>query len=267
MKATVMRAIPIEAAAATSPAATHRHTSHEHEHEFEPQRGLPEPLPAGEHVLWQGAPDWRVLARECFHVRKLSVYFAVLIAWRVGSVITSGGDLATIGVAAAVSVGLAAAALGLATLMAWMSAKTSLYTITDRRVVMRVGIVLSVTFNLPYRKIVSAGLHPLADGHGDIALALDPETRIAYPHLWPHVRPWHVARTQPDLRGIADAAGVARILTSAWREERSDVAVVVAGEAAIASPVETSPARPVTSLRPTPRTKPSDRSIDAAQAA
>jgi hypothetical protein len=31
---------------------------------FEPIRGLPEQLPEGEHILWQGAPDPRVLARE-----------------------------------------------------------------------------------------------------------------------------------------------------------------------------------------------------------
>ena len=206
----------------------HRHTSHEHEHEFEPQRGLPERLPVGERVLWQGAPDWRVLARECFHVRKLAVYFAALALWRVFTVAHAGSGAQETAVAGAMAVGLAAVALGLVTLMAWMSARTCLYTITNRRVVMRIGIVLSVTFNLPLKKVESAGLHPLANGHGDIALALDAGTRIAYPHLWPHARPWHVARTQPSLRCIADAASVARKLTDAWRVERSDVAVSVA---------------------------------------
>ena len=239
-------------------ATTHRHTSHEHEHEFEPERGLPEALPGGEHVLWQGAPDWRMLARECFHVRKLSVYFAVLIAWRVGSVILSGGSAREIVVSGTVCIGLAAAALGLATLMAWMSARTSLYTITDRRVVMRVGIVLTVTFNLPFGKIVNADLRPLSGGHGDIALTLDPETRIAYPHLWPHARPWQVARPQPDLRCVADAAAVANTLTTAWRIARGEVT---------AMPTAPQTTRPVTTLRPATRPASLDRSIDAARAA
>ena len=243
-------------------APTHRHTSHEHEHEFEPELGLPEPLPGGEHVLWQGAPDWRMLARECFHVRKLAVYFAVLIAWRVGSAILSGGSAREILVSGAVCIGLAAGALGLATLLAWMSARTSLYTITDRRVVMRVGIVLTITFNLPFGKIAGADLRPLAKGHGDIALTLDPETRIAYPHLWPHARPWQVARPQPDLRCVADAAAVAKTLTTAWRVARGEVAATSNASSGLSQTV-----RPVTTLRPPMRPASLDRSIDAAQPA
>ena len=53
-----------------------------HEHEFEPQHGLPERLPAGEHLLWQGTPDWRVIARRVFHVNKVAAYFALMLGWR-----------------------------------------------------------------------------------------------------------------------------------------------------------------------------------------
>ena len=252
-----MKAVVLGEAVTAKQEAVHRHTSHEHEHEFEPAPGLPEPLPAGEHVLWQGVPDWRLLARECFHVRKLAVYFALLVAWRVESVVTSGSGLRETVVATGMAIGLAAIALGLAALMAWMSARTTLYTITNRRVVMRVGIVLSVTFNLPFRKIDSAGLHPLSAGRGDIALALEPTTRIAYPHLWPHVRPWHVARTQPSLRCIDDAQAVAETLTNAWRLERgADVVAMPAVARPVASP-----------LRPAPNTARPARALDAAQAA
>ena len=54
--------------------------SHGHEHELEPQFGLPEPLPQGERILWQGSPDFAALARSAFHVRMLAVYFLVLLA-------------------------------------------------------------------------------------------------------------------------------------------------------------------------------------------
>jgi hypothetical protein len=64
---------------------------HAPEHEFEAQPGLPEPLPPGERLLWQGSPDWRVLAREAMHTRMLSVYFAVLLAWRGATVLANGG--------------------------------------------------------------------------------------------------------------------------------------------------------------------------------
>ena len=52
---------------------------HGHEHEFEPQHGLPERLPGDERIVWQGAPDPGVLARRAFHLRKLALYFGLLL--------------------------------------------------------------------------------------------------------------------------------------------------------------------------------------------
>ena len=45
--------------------------------------GLPEHLPAGEYVYWQGAPDWKDLAIHGSHARKLALYFALLLAARI----------------------------------------------------------------------------------------------------------------------------------------------------------------------------------------
>jgi hypothetical protein len=44
--------------------------------------GVDAPLPPGERVRWEGAPEWRSLAVHVFHVRKLAIYFALLLAWR-----------------------------------------------------------------------------------------------------------------------------------------------------------------------------------------
>ena len=60
------------------------------EYETEPVRGLPERLPAGETILWQGAPRWGALARRAFHVRKIALYFAILLAWLVYADIADG---------------------------------------------------------------------------------------------------------------------------------------------------------------------------------
>ena len=68
------------------------------EHEFEPVHGLPEELPAGEEILWQGAPDWRAFAMHVFHVRAIALYGAILCAWRLVTVLYDG-----YGVAAALS--------------------------------------------------------------------------------------------------------------------------------------------------------------------
>jgi hypothetical protein len=185
------------------------------EHEFEAALGLPEPLPRGERLLWQGAPDWRVMAREAMHLRMLAVYFAVLLGVRAVNVLATGGSVADAGLAMLWLLPLAAAALGLLALLAWLVSRTSVYTVTDRRVVMRIGVVLGITFNLPYSQIVSAGLRTNKDGTGDITLVLADTDHIAYIHLWPHARPWHLKRTEPMLRALPQVQGVAQILADA----------------------------------------------------
>lgn len=198
--------------------AAHRHTVSGHEHEFEAQRGLPEVLPGDEKLLWQGSPDWRMLARRAFHARKLTVYFAAIVLLRAAFVFDETASLlealrSTLGPLA-----LAAIALGLVALMAWLSARATVYTLTNKRVVMRIGIVLTLTFNIPYRRIAAAGLHLDARGTGDLPLTLLPPDHIAYLHLWPHARPWRLGRPEPMLRSVPDAATVARLLTQAWAE-------------------------------------------------
>ena len=52
------------------------------EHDSEPVRGLPEPLPPGETLLWQGSPRWWSLALDAYRVRALAVYFGVIVLAR-----------------------------------------------------------------------------------------------------------------------------------------------------------------------------------------
>lgn len=202
-----------------------------HEHEFEPQFGLPEVLPKGEHILWQGAPDWRAMALRVFHLRKLALYFGLILALRAANALYDGGGAAAAAMSVAVALPWCLLALALFASLAWLSARTTAYTITDRRVVMRVGIVLSLTFNLPLVRIDGAGLRRLAGGVGDIALQLPRGERIAYLHLWPHARPWHFRQPEPMLRCVPDAEAVAQLLRNAWAA-RTGLAAVPAPAAA-----------------------------------
>ncbi|UEM22863.1 PH domain-containing protein [Skermanella mucosa] len=185
------------------------------EYDTEPVPGLPAPLPPGERMLWQGRPDWKSLARRGLHVNKLAAYFGVLLVWR-GVVQVHDGVapldavLSTLGF-----VPWAACALGLVLLFAWGSARSTMYTVTDRRIVMRFGIALPMALNIPFRLVGSAGLKVHADGSGDIPLALTEGNRIAWLLLWPHARPWRVSRPEPMLRAIPEASRVAGILADA----------------------------------------------------
>lgn len=187
------------------------------EHEFEAEYGLPEPLPRGERLLWQGGPDGRRLAVEALHWHKLAIYFAILLAWRAENVLAGGGTLLQAAVASAWLLPLAVFAIGIALTIATLVRRTTVYTLTDRRVVMRIGIVLTMTLNLPLRQIDGAALRPGRNGHGDIALTLAPGVRIGYVHLWPHARPWQVRWPQPMLRAVPRAADVATLLADALR--------------------------------------------------
>lgn len=193
-----------------------------HEHEFEAAPGLPEPLPAGERILWQGGPQWRALCLHVLHLRKLAIYFAAMMGLQ--TVYLMGDPQASIGRSLVASGIAAAIALGLLALVAWGVARTTLYTLTSRRVVMRIGIVLTITLNLPLRQLRGADLLAHADGHGDVSLALAGSKRIGWFHLWPHARPWALRDPQPAMRCIADAQAVGQRLLTAWQAANPGVA-------------------------------------------
>ena len=185
------------------------------EYDQEPIPGLPEIPPAGERILWQGAPGWRGLARRAFHVRKVAIYFAAIFVWFLASKLLGGQSLVQGLVLGTWLLVLALVAMGLLLLLAWANSRATLYTLTNRRVVMRFGVAVSMTINIPFSQIGSAGLRRYEDGTGDITLSLIGRPRVSYLVLWPHVRPWRFGQVEPMLRVVPDAARVADILSGA----------------------------------------------------
>ena len=110
--------------------------------------------------------------------------------------------------------------MAIAAALAWLSSRTTAYTITDKRVTMRVGIVLNLTFNLPFARIAGAGFRKIGADAGDIPLTLAGTDQIAFLHLWPHARPWRIAKAEPMLRCVPHAEEVARVLGQAWSQSR-----------------------------------------------
>jgi Bacterial PH domain len=185
------------------------------EHEFEAEKGLPASLPKGEHILWQGSPDAWSLARHAFHVPTLTAYFGGLLTLRALFALGDGQGIAAALGSAVMLLPLALLAVGVVALVAWLAARSAVYTLTNRRLVMRIGIVLNITFNLPLKALNAAAIRLYKDGSGDIPLSIAGDDNIAYPHLWPHAKPWHIKRTQPMLRSVPDAARVGALLASA----------------------------------------------------
>jgi hypothetical protein len=184
------------------------------EYEFEPIRGLPKPLPAGERLLWQGAPCWWSLARRTFHLNKVAIYFGVLMSWRTASALGDGQSPLNAFLHGLWLLVPALTAIGLLALFAWLYSRTTVFTLTSQRVIMRFGIALSMTVNVPFRIIDRAGLKRYRDGTGDLPLSTGSE-RTSYLVMWPFVRPWRISRPQPMLRAVPAADRVAEILAGA----------------------------------------------------
>lgn len=198
------------------------------EHEFEPVRGLPETLPPGERLLWQGSPRWQSLAVSAFHARKVGLYFLALIALDAGASFAAGRPAGAVAASAAGLVVLALAAVGLLALLAWLTARSTVYSITTRRLVLRFGVALPMSINLPFSVIESASVRTHRDGSSDLPLVLMPGSRIGYLITWPHVRPWQFARPQPMLRAVPDGERVAALLGAGLAASAGAVPAVVA---------------------------------------
>lgn len=213
------------------------------EHDFEEIRGLPGHLPSDERLIWQGAPDaWR-LACETFHIRAVGVYLAGMIGLRGATCLAQGVSPGrALAEAAAVSP-LAILALSLLGVLAVLYSRTTVYTITSRRVVLRFGVALPKAINLPFSQIESAAVRRRGATGGDLALTLKAPNKIAFLHLWPNVRPWRLARPEPSFTALKDLDAASAALVAAMK----DVApITVSSLSAPAGPrsAGTGPSRP-----------------------
>ena len=197
------------------------------EHEFEAEFGLPEKLPKGERILWQGSPDTKTILSKVFYIKLLALYFGLLLAYRLVTGFSDGEPVSVILSSVLTILALSSLGLGLVCLIGYLIASTAVYTITNKRVVMRIGIVLNMTFNFPLKMIESADCGFTKEGAGDIYLKLSKGNKIAIFHLWPHARPGKWAVPQPTLRGIKNCAEVAQILVDAWAIENNVIARTV----------------------------------------
>ena len=201
----------------------------------EPVPGLPARPPLGEEILWQGRPASFALARDAYKITWFAGYFVVLAIWR-ASIIGN-----TIGEGVLVTLpylGLGLAFCAILYLVAIIQSRSTLYTVTTARVALRIGAALSVTLNIPFKQVANANLALRQNGTGSIALETMGDTTISYLVCWPHVRPWHLAKTQPMLRCVPDAERVAKLLADAAQTRLNQPVVTLAQPGLAMTPAE-----------------------------
>ncbi|MEM1174234.1 MAG: photosynthetic complex putative assembly protein PuhB [Pseudomonadota bacterium] len=180
---------------------------------------MPEALPRGERVVWQGRPSLPGLLLGTFHLRKLAVYFSVLIAIVFAVQVRGGGTLSASAYDVSGYAVAALVAMGILTVLAFLVAKTTTYAVTSRRVVIQCGIAIPMTVSFPFSKIETADVRARGDGSGEIALLPEESNPILYVLLFPHVKPFSVFRARPVLRGIPDARKVGDLLAGLMTEQ------------------------------------------------
>jgi hypothetical protein len=210
---------------------------------FEPSPGLPAPLPKGEQLLWQGSPRWQSLALDAYYVRIVAIYFAGLVLWRVGVGLSEGHSVSAIALSCVWIAALGATAAGILALLAYFSARMTIYTITSERVLLRHGIAVPLTLNVPFSVLEAADLRMRRDGTGDVSLRVDPLQRIAYLVNWPHLRAGSVTRPQPSFRSLLDAETAARVLGEAMSAHTGPGGLRVAAAASASPLASTRPRR------------------------
>lgn len=189
------------------------------EHEYEPIRGLPEELPEGEYMVWQGVPRWQALARRAFHVDTVALYFVALLFIHAVFVVMDGRGMTAVLASLTWQIPLSIVGVGLLTLAGWLYGRSTVYTLTNRRVVIRSGAVTPMMVNLPLENMESAGVRYCSDGTGDIVLTMRPGTRkLFYSLLWPNVRPWHFRRVQPLMRAVEQPQALVAALGNVMTE-------------------------------------------------
>jgi hypothetical protein len=194
--------------------------------------GMEGELPPGEEIIWQGKPNWRSLARRMYHADLVAAYFAIIIAGVVlDGIIVHASPIHVIEWVLPLLVG-GMATVGLVLLFAWLTARTTQYTITTRRVVIRFGIALSAVLAIPHRLVGELAVRVHGDHTGDIPLRLKPGQRLALHKVWPHVRGFSLTAPQPMLRGVPQAAVVGSLLSRAMGAAAQEAASEAAAEAA-----------------------------------
>jgi hypothetical protein len=202
---------------------------------------LPADVPPGERVLWFGRPEPLSLWRRAYRAEWVGAWFAAMSLWNFASI--SGSDGALSGVVSLMrTLGVGSAALALLALLAALSARTTLYVVTERRVVIKTGVALPIFINVPFKQIACAQVRAFADGSGDVALGLTDDQRIPYLALWPSARPLRFTKPEPALRGLANAREVAAIVARALSQAAGQASIATRApdptrEAAHAAPV------------------------------
>ena len=183
----------------------------EYKSKFEAPKNILDVIPNGESILWKGRPSLWGFSWNLFGLKWITLYLSMLSIVSVARFFASdfytafyvdflpfflSGIFASI-----ILIGLAAT-----------QTYSTVYIITENRVIIKTGAALSFLISMPFKKIKEVNLQKRGASIGTISFELLSEKRVPYISCWPSVRPWKFKRTQPAFSCIGSVDEVATIL-------------------------------------------------------
>tara|TARA_B000000609_G_scaffold157632_1_gene152676 strand:+ start:919 stop:1557 length:639 start_codon:yes stop_codon:yes gene_type:complete len=183
----------------------------EYKSKFEAPKNILDAIPNGESILWKGRPSLWGFSWNLFGLKWITLYLSMLSIVSVARFFASdfytafyvdflpfflSGIFASI-----ILIGLAAT-----------QTYSTVYIITENRVIIKTGAALSFLISMPFKKIKEVNLQKRGASIGTISFELLSEKRVPYISCWPSVRPWKFKRTQPAFSCIGSVDEVATIL-------------------------------------------------------
>jgi len=183
----------------------------EYKTKFEAPKNILDAIPNGESILWKGRPSLWGFSWNLFGLKWITLYLSMLSIVSVARFFASDFYTAFYvdflpfflsGIFASIIL------IGLAAIQAY----STVYIITENRVIIKTGAALSFLISMPFKKIKEVNLQKRGASIGTISFELFSKKRVPYISCWPSVRPWKFKKTQPAFSCVRSVDEVATIL-------------------------------------------------------
>lgn len=169
-------------------------------------------LPPDETLLWSAQPKSSAFVRRAFHLKALTMYFALVVGFTSIGALSSAAEMKVLLGSLLWQLSLGGIVLVILSVLGHFYAKSTIYALTNKRFVIRSGLALPSVIAIPLTKLQSAGIRTYSDDTGDIVLVPDKGLKVYWVLLWPSVRTFEWKHVQPLLRAIEQPEVVAGML-------------------------------------------------------
>ena len=205
----------------------------EYKTKLEVHKNILDAIPEGESILWKGKPSFWGFSWYFFGLKLLAFYLIILsVVFAARLTVTDFFTAFVVDFLPFLLSGILTSFILMA--LAKIQSQSSVYIITENRVIIKSGAALSFLISMPFKKIKAVNLQKRKGSLGTISFELNSGKRVPYISCWPSVRPWRFKKTEPAFSCIENVDEVATILRKS----------VMAGRVSLQAPVTNSEFKP-----------------------